>query len=37
MYVALLCIAVLGLLSSVGFEAVAGRLIPWRANDRSDA
>jgi len=31
MYVALLCIAVLGLLSSVGFDAVADRLLPWRA------
>lgn len=32
MYVALLCIAVLGLLSSVGFEAVADRILPWRRN-----
>lgn len=30
MYVALLIIAVLGLLSSVGFDAVADRLLPWR-------
>lgn len=32
MYVALLCIAVLGLLSSVGFDAIADRLLPWRAD-----
>ncbi len=31
MYVALLCIAVLGLLSSLGFDALADRLLPWRA------
>jgi len=37
MYVALLCIAVLGLLSSVGFEAVADRLVPWRRDERGDA
>lgn len=37
MYVALLCIAVLGLLSSAGFEALAGRLLPWRAREGSDA
>lgn len=37
MYVALLFIAVLGLLSSVGFEALVGRLLPWRPRDRSDA
>lgn len=30
MYVALVCIAVLGLLSSVGFEAVADKALPWR-------
>ncbi|MFA9433006.1 ABC transporter permease [Egicoccus sp. AB-alg2] len=30
MYVALLCVAVLGLLSSIGFDAVADRIIPWR-------
>jgi len=30
MYVALLIIAVIGLLSSVGFDAVADRLLPWR-------
>lgn len=30
MYVALLIIAVLGLLSSVGFDAVANRMLPWR-------
>jgi ABC-type nitrate/sulfonate/bicarbonate transport system permease component len=30
MYVALLCVAVLGLLSSVGFDALADRVIPWR-------
>ncbi|MHA6669407.1 ABC transporter permease [Homoserinimonas sp. A447] len=34
MYVALLCIAVLGLLSSAGFEALAGRLLPWRVDTR---
>lgn len=34
MYVALLCIAVLGLLSSVGFEAIADRLVPWRSDER---
>lgn len=33
MYVALLCIGVLGLLSSVGFEAVAGKLFPWRTDE----
>lgn len=32
MYVALLCIAVLGLLSSVGFDALADRLMPWRTD-----
>lgn len=32
MYVALLIIAILGLLSSVGFDAVADRLLPWRRN-----
>ncbi|MDX2377334.1 ABC transporter permease [Microbacterium sp. LRZ72] len=30
MYVALLIIAVLGLLSSVGFDAIADRMLPWR-------
>ena len=30
MYVALVCIAILGLLSSVGFEAVADKALPWR-------
>ncbi|WP_396655844.1 ABC transporter permease [Microbacterium sp.] len=35
MYVALLCIAVLGLLTSVGFDAVADRLMPWRTEFRS--
>lgn len=30
MYVALLIIAVLGLLSSVGFDALADRVLPWR-------
>lgn len=30
MYVGLLIIAVLGLLSSVGFDAVADRMLPWR-------
>ncbi|GAB3632293.1 aliphatic sulfonate ABC transporter permease SsuC [Microbacterium shaanxiense] len=30
MYVALLIIAIIGLLSSVGFDAVADRLLPWR-------
>ncbi len=30
MYVALLIIAVIGLISSVGFDAVADRLLPWR-------
>lgn len=30
MYVALLIIAVLGLLSSVGFDALADRMLPWR-------
>jgi len=34
MYVALLIIAVLGLLSSVGFDAVADRLLPWRRDVR---
>ena len=32
MYVALLCIAVLGLLTTVGFDGVAGRLLPWQAD-----
>lgn len=32
MYVALLIIAVLGLLSSVGFDSVADRMLPWRRN-----
>lgn len=36
MYVALLCIAVLGLISSVGFDAIADRLLPWRS-DREKA
>lgn len=31
MYVALVGIAMLGLLSSVGFDALANRLLPWRA------
>lgn len=30
MYVALLIIAVIGLISSVGFDAVADRILPWR-------
>lgn len=30
MYVALFCIAVLGLLSSVGVDAIIERLLPWR-------
>jgi NitT/TauT family transport system permease protein len=30
MYVALVAIAALGLLSSVGFDALANRLLPWR-------
>ncbi|GGA76317.1 taurine ABC transporter permease [Pseudoclavibacter endophyticus] len=34
MYVALLCIAVLGLLTTVGFDALADRLLPWRADAR---
>lgn len=34
MYVALLCIAVLGLLSSAGFDALADRLLPWRRDVR---
>ncbi|WP_173922715.1 ABC transporter permease [Agromyces sp. Marseille-P2726] len=34
MYVALLCIAVLGLLSSLGFDALADKLLPWRAEVR---
>lgn len=37
MYVALLIIAVLGLLSSVGFDALADRLLPWRADARRAA
>lgn len=37
MYVALLCIAVLGLLSSVGFDTVADRLIPWRREPRGQS
>lgn len=32
MYVALLCVAVLGLLSSIGFDALADRLVPWRTS-----
>jgi len=32
MYVALLIIAVLGVLTTVGFDAVADRLLPWRAD-----
>ncbi|GGH38371.1 ABC transporter permease [Microbacterium album] len=35
MYVALLCIAVLGLLTTVGFDAIADRIVPWRADARS--
>lgn len=31
MYVALMGIAILGLLSSAGFDALANRLLPWRA------
>jgi ABC-type nitrate/sulfonate/bicarbonate transport system permease component len=31
MYVALVGIAILGLLSSTGFDALANRLLPWRA------
>lgn len=31
MYVALVGIAILGLLSSAGFDALANRLLPWRA------
>lgn len=34
MYVALLIIAVIGLISSVGFDAVADRLLPWRRDVR---
>lgn len=30
MYVALMCVAALGLLTSVGFDAVADRILPWR-------
>ncbi len=37
MYVALLIIAVLGVLSSVGFDALADRLLPWRADVRRAA
>lgn len=37
MYVALACIAVLGLLSSVGFDAVANRLLPWRTSPTGSA
>lgn len=37
MYVALMCIAVLGLLSSIGFDAVADKLLPWRRDERSRA
>lgn len=37
MYVALACIAVLGLLSSVGFDAVANRLLPWRESETGSA
>lgn len=33
MYVALLCIAVLGLITTVGFDAVADRLVPWRRDE----
>lgn len=35
MYVALLCIAVLGVLSTVGFDAIADRILPWRTDARS--
>jgi NitT/TauT family transport system permease protein len=34
MYVALVAVAVLGLLSSVGFDALSRRLLPWRAAER---
>lgn len=37
MYVALLCVAALGLLSSLGFDAVADRLLPWRPDARGKA
>ncbi|HHX48191.1 MAG TPA: ABC transporter permease [Brevibacterium sp.] len=37
MYVALMCIAVLGLLSSIGFDAVADKLLPWRRDERNNA
>jgi NitT/TauT family transport system permease protein len=32
MYVALVAVAVLGLLTSVGFDAIGNRLLPWRAD-----
>ncbi len=35
MYVALACIAVLGLLATVGFDEIANKILPWRAEERS--
>lgn len=37
MYVALLFIAVLGLITTVGFDAVVGRLMPWRSDEEGAA
>lgn len=33
MYVALILVAILGVLSTSGFEAVANKLLPWRASE----
>lgn len=35
MYVALMCIAILGLLSTVGFDEIANKILPWRAEERN--
>ncbi len=37
MYVALVAIAALGLLTSVGFDALANRLLPWRSAPAEEA